>query len=174
MSEKKITEEEIKIVSDILKKLEPGFLPLPIFLEVARLYVSCIVEIVPLYNDNGKAKVLLQEREANDPIWGGKLHTAGTVVRANDEEGSFKDAFKRLIGQELQNISIKKDPVFVSFIFHQSLRGRELAVVFYVELATNEVLHLGKLYDVEKLPNEIVNTQINFIQEAARQFVKEL
>ncbi len=172
MHNNKITEDEIKTVTEILKKIEPGLLPFPIFLEVARLYVSCIVEIVPFYNDNGNIQVLLQEREQEDPIWGGMLHTAGTVVRANDEDGTFKSAFDRILNKELQGILIKGEPTFVKSVFHQVARGRELALIFYVELATNEVSHLGKLYDIEKLPAEIVDTQVQFIQDAAKQFVQ--
>ncbi|EKE20015.1 MAG: hypothetical protein ACD_8C00067G0021 [uncultured bacterium] len=174
MHDEKITEKEIQSVTEILKKLEPGLLPLPIFLEFARLYVSCIIEVVPFYNDNGNIQVLLQEREAEDPIWGGKLHTAGTVVRANDKEGSFESAFDRILNKELQGISVKTEPVFIRPIFHQVARGRELALIFYVELATSEVSHLGKLYDVDKLPSEIVETQIEFIKDAVNNFAKTL
>jgi hypothetical protein len=39
--------EEINKIASSLKKLNPGFLPLPIFLEVTRLIVTPIVEIVP-------------------------------------------------------------------------------------------------------------------------------
>lgn len=172
MQDNKITEAEIKTVVEILKKIEPGPLPFPIFLEVARLYVSCIIEIVPFYNDNGNIQVLLQEREKEDPVWGGKLHTAGTVVRANDEEGSFISAFDRILNKELAGVAIKSEPTFVKTVFHQVARGRELALIFYVELATNEITQLGKLYDIEKLPAEIVDTQIQFIQDAAKQFTQ--
>lgn len=165
-----ITEDEIEIATEILKKLEPGLLPFPIFLEVARLYVSCIVEIVPLYNNNGNIQVLLQEREKEDPVWEGKLHTVGTVVRANDEDGNFKSAFDRILNKELQGARTLSEPVFVKSVFHQVARGRELALVFYVELATDEISHLGKLYDINKLPSKIVDTQIRFIQDAAEQF----
>jgi hypothetical protein len=173
MPNDKITEAEIETTTKILKKIEPGTLPFPIFLEIARLYVSCIVEIVPLYNDNGKIQVLLQTRGREDPIWGGKLHTTGTVIRANDEDGSFKSAFDRILNKELAGIAIKKEPTFVKSILHQVARGKEFALVFYVELLTDKVSHLGRLYDIEKMPNEIVDTQIQFIQDAARQFIEQ-
>lgn len=172
MLNNKITVDEIKVATEILKKIEPGLLPLPIFLEVARLYVSCIIEIVPFYNNNGNIQVLLQEREKEDPIWGGKLHTAGTVLRANDEDNNFKSAFDRILNKELAGIEIKKEPTFVKSVFHQVARGRELALIFYVELTTNNISHLGELYDIEKLPTTIVDTQIQFIQDAAKQFAQ--
>lgn len=171
MADNSITENEIKIVTEILKKLEPGLLPFPIFLEIARLYVSCIVEVVPLYDNNGKIQVLLQEREMSDPVWGGKLHTPGTVLRANDKAESFESAFDRILNKELQGVSVVGQPVFVETIFHQVLRGRELALIFYVELESNDVSHLGKLYDVKKIPKEIVDTQIAFINDAVNKFV---
>lgn len=172
MLNKKITEDEIKTVAKILKKFKPGFLPTPIFLEIARLYVSCIVEIVPFYNDNKNIKVLLQRRSMEDPVWGGKLHTAGTVLRATDENESFKSAFDRILNNELQGIAIKKKPAFVKSIFRQTARGKEFASIFYVELTTNKVSHLGKLYDINKLPDEIVDTQIQFIQDAAKALIR--
>jgi hypothetical protein len=41
---------EIKTAVEILKKLEPGVLPFELFHQFARLYVSAIIDVVPLKN----------------------------------------------------------------------------------------------------------------------------
>ncbi len=90
--------EEIKQASDILARLDPGRLPLDIFIEVARLTVTPIIEVVPLRkNKDGKTEVLLTERDASDSIWAGMLHTPGTVIRANDSDSNNLDAFQRIL-----------------------------------------------------------------------------
>jgi hypothetical protein len=162
-----IIDEEIQQAAHILSKVEPGKLPLPIFLEVARLTVTPILEVVPIRIMNGKVEVLLIERDVSDPIWGGKLHTPGTVIRASDNENYFADAFGRILN-ELANASIKGEPAFVNRVLHQVKRGRELAEIYYVEIdgESNE----GKFYASDSLPAETVETQIMFIEQAVEKF----
>ena len=93
-----LNSKEQEILKRLLRELEPGQLPLDIFLEVAKLTVTPILEVVPLRLKSDKVQVLLFEREKSDPIWGGKLHTPGTIIRASDRGGNLEDAFKRVLG----------------------------------------------------------------------------
>jgi hypothetical protein len=161
------TEAEIEQAAAILSKLEPGKLPLPIFLETTRLTVTPILEVVPLRLKNSQVEVLLLERDKGDPIWGGMLHTPGTVIRANDKDGDFTDAFDRIFSNELGNSNHTK-PVFVDRIFHQVKRGREIAEIYYVEMDSD--FTNGKFYEATNLPKEIVDTQIPFITKAVNKF----
>ena len=163
------TPEEIAAAARTLSKLRPGVLPLPIFLETTRLTVSSIVEVVPLRKVDDKVQVLLTKRDDDDPNWPGLLHTPGTVVRPTDEEGNYNSAFGRIIEGELSSVQLSGEPQYVGSVLHKVARGMEDAKVFYVEV-TGEPAQ-GVFYDVDALPENIVDTQIDFIHSAAKNFV---
>lgn len=160
--------EELRTTVLNLKKLSPGELPLSLFLEIARLAVLTAIEFVPLrQKENGVVEVLLIQREIDDPNWPGMLHTPGTILRACDQVGSFKNAFDR-ISQELSQPSNISEPVFVKNIFQHTTRGSVSALVFWVEL--NEEVESGHFYPSDSLPKSIVVSQLEFIQDAVEAF----
>lgn len=162
-----ITEQEINQVVETLKKLEPGYLPVEIFYQFARLYVTPIIELVPIRKDNKEGlKLLTLQRPANDPHWPGMLHTPGTVLRAND--GSINDALQRIQKKELGNINFVQDPTLVDYDFHTVNRGKEIALVFYAEY--NEIPTNGLEINAKDLPENLVDTQINFINKAISKY----
>lgn len=165
------TTEEIAVAIQTLSKLRPGFLPLPIFLETTRLTVSSIVEIVPLRMKDKRVQVLLTKRDDDDPNWPGMLHTPGTVVRPTDEEGSYTSAFERILGDELASVELASEPRYVDSILHRQARGMEDAKVFFVVVAGEPTR--GSFYDVANLPDNTVDTQVDFIQMAAKKFAEE-
>ena len=164
-----ITEEEIKTVTAILKKLSPGFLPFDIFHEVTRLVALPIIELVPFREKNGQIEVLLLPREDDDPIFAGQLHTPGVVLRATDNPVGIQSAFDRIIKDELAGAKIS-EPVFVANVFHTSKRGAEAAQVYWTECL--EEPKVGKFYPVGNLPLEAINGQRTFITPAAESFRK--
>ncbi len=162
-------QEDIERAVEILSKLEPGKLPIGIFIEVARWTVTPIIEVVPVrFGQNNKVQVLLTEREASDPIWGGMLHTPGTVVRASDIESNNNDAFKRILDGELNGVLVSV-PVFVENIFHKVKRGTEQAQVYYVEVLADPTI--GRFYDADNLPENVVDSQLDFINHAVTSFI---
>ncbi len=165
-----INDKELKTVVEILKKLEPGILPFDIFHQFARLYVTPIVEVVPLKKQvNGDITTILLRRDINDPVWPGMQHTSGTVIRASDKAGSFEDAFDRII-DELCGLEIEGKPQFVTYKLHKVDRGMEMAMIFFVEY--NGKIKCGDEVNVNKLPKDIVKTQLEFINEAVNKFKK--
>ena len=163
-----VNENEIQAAASILKKLEPGKLPLPIFLEVARLTVTPIVEVVPIRKRaDGSIMILFIKRDENDPNWPGLLHTPGTVVRSIDSGGGYKDAFDRILGGELKGTHTS-EPVFVSTVLHKVKRGRESSLVFWVEVLGKP--RVGELHSFDNLPENIIETQVKFINIAVRHF----
>lgn len=162
------SQQEIKRLVETLQQLTPGSLPLPVFIEVARLTVTPILEVVPLRLHDGTIEVLLLERENTDPVWGGQLHTPGTVIRASDTPGDLHDAFERITHGELGGCAFTGTPTYVETVFHQVKRGRELAMIHWIEV-TGEV-SVGKWYPVGGLPATIVSTQIPFIHSAVKSF----
>ncbi len=160
-------DNEIEITAKGLSNLQPGFLPLPIFMEITRLSVTPIIEIVPLRKNGGNIEVLLLERPADDPYWPGQQHTPGTVLRPSDQKGSYSDAFRRIFTDELQ-LELKQQPVFVTNTFHQVARGSELALIFFVEIEGEPPV--GTFYNSTSLPENIVATQLEFIGLSVESF----
>jgi hypothetical protein len=162
------SQEEITTAAEILSRLKPGFLPQDIFLQVTRLTVSPTVEVVPFRIYDNRLQVLLIKRSDDDPNWPNMLHTPGTVILSTDKEGSYISALQRVIKDELGSVALAGKPQYVESVFHMVNRGMEDAKVFYVEVLG--VPPEGTFYDIDKLPSNIVTTQIGFINAAARSF----
>lgn len=163
-----LSEEEIQKTAESLAKLEPGFLPFDIFHEVARLASTPIVEVVPLRRLEGRTEILLFRRDEDDPVWPNALHTPGTAVRATDTEES---AFERIFNEELSG-QVEAAPQFVDNIMHHSGRGMEVAQVYWVE--AQDTPEGGAFYDIDTLPQELVQTQLDFIPKAIQQYEQSL
>jgi hypothetical protein len=164
----RLTKTEIDQLAELLKKLEPGFLPFDVFMEIARLAVLSIIEFVPLrMNKNGEAEVLLLTRDADDPLWPNELHVPGTVIRPTDTEGKIYKAFERILQDELQGTGTSQ-PHYVGSNLHKSKRGMEQAQIYWVEV-TDEP-KIGEFYPVSQLPDNVMESQLNFIKLAAKSF----
>jgi hypothetical protein len=163
-----LSESEVKQAAALLSRLKPGLLPFEIFHEVARVSTMPIVEVVPLrVAQRGITEILLLQREDDDPVWPGQLHVPGTVVRASDTPGSFDDPLNRVLTKELANTKTTS-PVFVKNILHHSGRGMEASQIFWVEVEGEPAG--GKFYDVDSLPESIVQSQLDFIPDAIAHF----
>ncbi len=156
------SDEEQQLVA-LLAKLQPGLLPFDVFHQVARLCALPIIELVPVRTHNDTVEVLLLERAADDPIWPGKLHVPGTVIRSSDTIGSFDDAFSRLLTEELDGVATNP-PVFVQNMLNRSNRGIEASQLYWVEV-TGEPL-VGKFYPANELRSTVVPSQLDFILSA--------
>lgn len=165
-----MTKPEEKTLIELLRKLQPGFYPLEIFLQLARLVVLPIVEFVPLrLRDDGKVEVLLLTRESDDAIWPNQLHTPGTVIRPTDIDSQMYLPFKRIVEDELNGTEISS-PHYVGNLFNKSKRGVEQAQIYWVE-ATAEP-KTGQFYPVDELPPNLVDSQPKFIEQAAQSFLR--
>jgi len=164
-----LTEAEQKQLVNLLAKLNPGFYPYDIFIQLARLVTFSIIEFVPLRRNNGATEILLLERESNDDIWPGEVHTPGTVVRPTDNLDNSYLAFQRIRNDELKGTPVTEGH-WVGNIFHHSKRGAEQAQVFWVEVLGEP--KVGKFYSVTKLPDNLIESQKGFIMQAVRSFEK--
>lgn len=163
-------ENEISQTTDLLKKLEPGFQPYPIFEQIARLIALPVVELIPLRLHDGAVQVLLIQRAPDDPYWPNLWHTPGTIVRATDlpnGQGTNWPAFERLFHDELKGTKVG-DPQFVGSLLHKSKRGVEQAQIYWVEVKDEPPV--GTFYPIDSLPLSVIESQKAFIQEAARNF----
>jgi len=160
--------EDLAKAVEVLSRLQPGKIPVEVFIQIARLTVLPILEVVPVrLGQDGRPQVLLTERDASDPIWGGMLHTPGTVLRPSDVEGSNTGAFGRILKDELNGLEVG-EPVRVESIFHKVKRGTEQAEVYYVEVYGE--LQNGQFYDADNLPANVVDTQLDFIRNAVASY----
>lgn len=160
---------KIKQTADLLKQLSPGFLPYPIFAEIARIVTLPIIEFIPLRKRGGVIEVLLLERPQNDPLWPGAKHTPGTVIRATDlgPSGAKWAAFERILNEELKGTAVS-EPYFVGSILHESKRGTEQAQLYWVEVLAKP--KVGDFYPVSSLPPEFIESQRSFLLAALRSF----
>lgn len=63
------TPEEVEVAAELLSKVQPGYLPFPIFKEISRLVVRSSIELVPFRTRNGKTEVFLTQRPQDDHYW---------------------------------------------------------------------------------------------------------
>lgn len=159
-------------LAEQLKRLKPGFLPYDIFVQVARLSVLPIIELVPVRRgQDSSIEVLLLERPEDDRIWPGMVHSPGTVLRPTDAEVGLDAAFNRIITDELNGTKVSA-PRFVDTYFHKSRRGAEFAQVYWAEVL--EEPSVGKMYELSKLPENLIESQHVFIKDAAANYQNNL
>lgn len=167
-----MTDNEIQQTASLLAGLDPGFLPYPIFEQIARLVALPIVEFVPLRKTESGVEVLLIARPDDDPLWPGLLHTPGTVIRTTDlNEGKQENwpAFERILKDELEDTKVS-NPHYVGSIFHESKRGAEQAQLYWVEVLEEPTV--GTFYSVDDLPTSLIDSQVTFIKEATKHYKK--
>jgi hypothetical protein len=164
--------DDIEQTAELLKRFEPGFLPYPVFEQIARIVALPIVEFVPLkMTDDGKVLVLLTD-PYDTQLFAGELHTPGTVIRATDmvhEAGKRWAPFERILHDELSDTLIGP-PCYAGSVSHVSKRGAEQAQVYWVEVLGEP--HAGRLYPTDPLPANCMQSQIGFINLAVEKFTQ--
>lgn len=167
-----MNDADIQKTAELLKQLPAGFVPYPIFEQIARIAVLPILEIIPLRKTtDGKIEVLLIERDQDDALWPGALHTPGTVIRATDvhKEGEAQNwqALERVLKDELHGTEVGP-PQYVGSLLHESKRGVEQAQLYFVEVVGEP--QVGSFYDATALPEKLIESQTQFITLAAEKF----
>ena len=165
--------EEIREAAKVLSRLQPGILPRELFIQITRLWVTSIVEVVPLRRgEKGNIEVLLLQRPDDDPIWPAMQHTPGTVVRPTDVGDGMGAPFERILTDEL-GLSPEEtlQPRFVTIDFHKIARGTEVAQIFTIDL-TGYNTPIGVWYSIDSLPDDLIDTQRPFIMLAMKEFTQ--
>jgi hypothetical protein len=158
---------DIRALAAALKHLQPGYLPLSIFLQVARLTATPIIEIVPVRAEGHSVQVLMLRRPPDDPVWPSLLHTPGTVIRATD--ACIQEGIDRILEDELPGTRVGT-PVFVETLIHQSARGTEVAQIYWAEV--HGKISAGEFCNVEDMPeDDIVSSQVEFIKRAVDHYI---
>ena len=145
-----------------LNGLEPGLLPQDVFEAIARLVVVPTFVIIPLFRRDGKTRVLLTRREPDDTHYAGLLHPAGKIMLATDK--SLTTIFERLMKSELPEVTPVSAPVFVEQFFETITRGKEIAMVHFLEIVDPK--SGAETYDTANLPSDVISTDLPRIERA--------
>lgn len=156
-----MTPEDAEHAGKLLAKLEPGYMPKPVFDQITRIACMPILEIVPVRRGANGTEVLLLQRPVDDPVWPGELHTPGTVIRGSDR--SLQDAIDRVIHDELGNVPAG-ELQFATTCMHHSGRGMEIAQVYVLEIFDEP--RKGSWHDAHALPDTFVTSQLDFVPQA--------
>ena len=166
-----MSEEQIAV--KYLKSLSPGFQPKAVFDELARISVLPTVEFIllRLSPESGKPQVLLTRRPADDKWWPGQWHNPGTVLLASDpmeNSHDYSEPQKRVFGDqgELKGaINIVSGPFELEAERRKTNRGHEIGIILYAQVEGEPAE--GKYFDVDNLPENIIEHQIPSIRKSA-------
>lgn len=174
------TEAEIAAATDTLSRLEQGYLPYPLFMQMARLATLATVELVPLRRTGLDTEVLLVPRPDGDP-WEGEWHVPGTVILPTDplrHSHDYSAPLARLIGSngELKSgVKAVGEPILVDTERRKTRRGDELSVIHYVEVKGEP--EDGEFFDIETFPNNVpdpgvIDHHVGFIQRTVATYLR--
>lgn len=157
----KLTSKQITTCAKILAQLIPGFLPLEIFDQIARLVCLPGVVVVPLKRKSSSLDVGLVKRDENDRWWPNMWHLPGTVLLSTDTVNS---AIKRLMGNELL-LKTSNPPVFHGFLLNRSERGAGMVLIYTIENCSFQKNTAFGWFSINKLPKNFITSEKNVIDK---------
>jgi len=159
-----LTNEEVAQAAELLSRLEPGFLPFPVFLQMCRLNTMSTVELVVLRRRNGGTiETWLRRRDSEDVLWPDSWCNPGCIIRPTD---SLADALNRLAEDDLGGVSFAAAPTFVTHLLNPAnKRGQTSIALYWAELAAEP--EAGEFFDVAQLPEDLIPQQRQLILQAA-------
>lgn len=159
-----LTEPELRQLIALLQKLEPGFYPIELFWQFARLMTAATIEFVPLRMNEGKVEVMLTRRPVDDKFWPGNLHIPGCIVRPTDTEEAV---IKRICAKELSGTRLG-EPSELHTQVRKTQRGNEMTKLFWVGVLGDSTD--GEFYSVDNLPDDLLPAYPASIVQAADLF----
>lgn len=154
-------------LAKLLDEIKPGYYSDALFNSLLRLVVSTTFVLIPLRKKPSGTDVHLLKRDPDDPYYSKMLHPAGTVIRVTDH--NLDTIFHRLVEKELSKMEIKVGPVFVGVIFDEIKRGKEISLIHWIEVESNEDVDF---YNASSLPKDIIPTDIPRIELAVKHYNK--
>lgn len=171
------SDQEIQQAANVISRLPKGYLPFDLFIAIAAKVTVPTMEVVPLRRNGDKLEILLTQRPEDDPYWPSGWHMTGTVIRANDAEGTdFSSGIQRVLRDELHGTVTPLGEIkFAGMKFWDVARGRELDRMFYFETdARDEDVQGGKFFDVDNLPESTLEHHKVMIPEIVAKFRSNL
>ncbi len=160
--------EEIKQCSGLLKQFEPGFLPLEIFNQIARLVCLPTVDVIPVKFEQSDLYIGLVKRESTDLWWPNMWHLPGTILRSTD---SIAQAIKRITDNEIK-VASHSTPIFHNFLNHQTVRGAEVVLVHSIancQLGSDSQL---TWFPVNDLPKNFIESELEVVEILKKIYIK--
>jgi hypothetical protein len=116
----------------LLEYLQPGEMPLDVFVRISRLVVTPVVEIVATM---GCDKLILIKRPASDTLWPEKYCLPGKIIspRHGNLMTSVSDALQKI---KIASVNSKICPKMVNIQLINTSRGYELALVYHVDVSS--------------------------------------
>lgn len=173
MSKVSLSDSDILDIAKKLERLEPGYLPEPIFHALTKIIVLPTMEVAPVrINIHGEVEVLLTQRDKNDRYWPGGWHMPGTVLRATDNVGELNSGLERVLRDELFDaVRPVGELTFVGTKFWDIERGRELDQMHYLEVEVVDATKLpGGFFTLTSLPDLTIDCHKIMIPEIIAAF----
>lgn len=134
-----------------------------VFRRIVMAVPTIAVETIILRKQNGKPRVHLVERDANDPDFGGQLHFTGTILRNTDS--CEKDALQRIAQQELGTtfsmVKFISPPMVI-----KTPRGTISEHIYVCTVSPESQPTVGSFYDAHNLPDTFIEHQREPLHEA--------
>lgn len=153
----------------LLKKVESGFLPQDVFIQIARLATLTTIELIAFWHKRSVIKVFLSQRPIHDDFWPKMWHIPGSILRPTDKKMCYHDALQRIIIDELANTQFLIGPSHFRNDFRKEARGSIHALQHWGVL--KEVPRTGRLFALDNLPKEIVPEHRRTILLAAEAYL---
>lgn len=131
-------EQTEAVAANYLASLEPGALPFPTFIQIARLAVLNTLEVgfVKPFEEQGNTRVLLTQRPSTDKFWPNQWHIPGAVVLASDpvkHDHDYDAALGRVRDEAGGSLHMIGDPLEFDTVRRMGLRGSEITVRMLAE-----------------------------------------
>ncbi len=168
MNSKNLTKNEIAQTIKLLRKLTLGSIPYDIFVEICRLTVAPVIDIVPIVILDNQPEVILIKRPQSDKCFSGLYHIPGSVLNPTDKKGSFETIFERIYKKDMKGIKPIVPPQFIDFNFYESNRGSEFSLLHWALFPKN--ITDFESFSFDDLPKDVIPHQIEFIRKAKERF----
>lgn len=151
-----LTNAEVEAAAALLAKLEPGFLPYPIFGQFCRLATMATVELVIVRTAaDGTVEVWLRKRMPDDSIWPDKWCNPGGIIRPTD---SLESVFARLAEEDLAGAAYAAAPAFAGFSLNPAnKRGQTAMAIYWAEVVAPPAE--GAFFPADALPEDFIAEQ---------------
>ena len=159
-----LTANQERRLIELLDKVKQPY-STELFEALARRLPVIGLEAVVLREFDGRLEVLMTARPDNDLIakWAGKWHIPGTILR---NEETIEDGFLRLGEREFGATLVN-----IRFVYLHFPRGGDrtsnLQLVHVADIAESQP-RLGTWFDVEELPEKLIDGHRQIISEVIR------
>jgi hypothetical protein len=170
--EPRYTTEEVNRAADVIRGSfdELGRYPSAIFFAICETALLPTVELI--ITKPGTDKILLTQREKDDPYFANIWHIPGVMVAKGDVNGAYEDAIDNAAvraQEELEGTNItpllRLSPRWLEQPPRISNRGGEIST-FYGAYLVGDEPKVGQMFDVHELPEPMLENHRELAERA--------